>query len=882
MPNIFGRRREDEERRRDLEDYLARETEQNVAQGMAPEEARRVARVKLGSTRRIREEIYEMNGIGFLETLWQDVKFAGRMLRKSPGFTAVAVLTLALGIGANTAIFSVFEAVLVRNLPYHEPARLVTLFQSPGKSTSVMGWAADGPDVVDWQRYNHSFSGIAASLMDAANLTGGSSPQHVYGQRVTANYFDLLGVSASIGRTFAQGENTPGREREVILSYALWKGNFGGQNVLGRTIQLDDLPFTVIGVMPATYGDPRTWMNPESRFWIPLPRTQLEANRGEHMYAAFGRLVPGVTLAQAQQEMDVIAAREAKEYPGTNGGMGAKVSLLQDVSLQTFEEGKFQSVGPAILMLQLAAGFLLLIACANVANLMFSRMVARRTELAVRSAMGAGRARLVRQLFTESVLLSLVAGGAGVALAIWCKNVLVSVSPKGYLPATANVNLDLGVLGFTLAVSILSGVIFGMLPAMRMSRQNLSEELKGAATGSAQSAAMPRVRRALIVFELATTFLLLVGGGLMLRSLSSLMAVNPGFAAHDFFTAGISLPAQRYAKPEQVVQFFSQLQDRVEKMPGVEEAAFTSSPGFEETNSSNVGIEEPSPQGGSSEKMWPQICFITPNFFRAAGIPLLTGRDFSAADRTTGDNIAIVTKAFAQYFWPGQNAIGKHLRYGGGGWREIVGMVGDVHQEGLAAKAYPEVYLPLAPATADGQNAMNIVVRSAIPAATLAQEVEKQVWTIDSAIPLSDVRTGEQLMDAWAGYLRYRTVLLASFAAMALLIAVIGVFGAISYTTAQRTHEIGVRMALGAQRSDVLQLVLMQGAVLVFLGLAIGAAGSLALTRFLRNMLFAIQPTDPATYVGVAILLALVALAACYVPARRAMRVDPMVALRYE
>jgi predicted permease len=881
MLEMFRRRREDEERKRELEDYLARETEENLARGMGLDEARRVAHVKLGNARRIREEICDMNRIDYLETLWQDVKYAARMLRKSPGFTVVAVLTLALGMGANTAIFSVVDAVLVRGLPFHDPARLTALFQIPGKSAGVMGWAASGPDIVDWQRECHSFTAIAAALQDAANLTGGASPQHVMGQKVTANYFDLLGVRASIGRTFAAGEDEPGHDGEVIVSYALWQGTFGGKDILGHTIELDDQPFTVIGVMPATYHDPRTWMNPESSYWIPLSRPQLEANRGEHMYAVFGRLAPGVALVQARQEMNVIGDREAKAYPDTNKGFGVLVSPLEAVSLETFEEGDFQSVRPAMLMLQLAAGFLLLLACANVANLMFSRMLIRRTELALRAALGAGRGRILRQLLTESMVLSVLGGGAGVVLAIWFKNVLVSASPKGYLPATANIDLNMGVLGFTLAVAILSGVVFGLLPALRGSRQNLGEELKGAATGSAQTSAMPRVRRALIVFELATTFLLLVAGGLMLRSLASLMEVNPGFTTHGFFTATISLPTERYAKPEQIVQFYSAVRDRVAALPGVEAAAFTSAPDFAETESADASVEEHLAGKSKANQIWPQICTITPHFFRAAGIPLLAGRDFTPADGVGAPKVTIVSRAFANYFWPKQNALGNHVKCCGmNDWVEIVGVAGDVKQEGLAAASHPEIYFPAG--TETYQSPMNIVVRSAIPPAALAQEIEKQVSAIDSAIPLSDVRTGGQLMGKWAGYLRYRTVLLASFAAMALLIAVIGVFGAISYTTAQRMHEIGIRMALGAQRRDVMRLVLAQGAWLVLIGLAIGAAGALALMRLMTSLLYGVTPSDPVTFIAVAILLALVALAACYVPTRRAMRVDPMVALRYE
>lgn len=878
LRSLLRRKRVEQELDEELQYHLQRKTEEFLAQGMSSEDARRAAVRTIDGLELRKEQCRDARGLNLIETLFQDIRFGFRMLRKSPGFTAVAVLTLALSIGGNTAIFSIVNAVLVRGLPFSQQQRLVALFQTPGKGTGIMGWAASGPDIVDWQRYSHSFKGIAASLQDAANLTGRTSPRHLAGQKVTTNYFDLLGAQASLGRTFARGEEESGQDREVILSYALWQEAFGGENVLGRAISLDDQPFVVIGVMPATYHDPRTWMNPQSAYWIPLSTAQLEANRGEHMYAVFGRLASGITLAQAQEEMDVIAAREAKEFPNTNEGMGARVSLLSEVSMQTFEEGKFQSVAPAIFLLQLSVGFLLLIACANIANLMFSRAVSRRTELALRSVMGAGRGRLTGQLLTESALLSLLGGGVGVLLAIWCKNALLSVAPKGYLPPTANVSLDLGVLGFTLVVALLSGIVFGLPPALRASRQNLGEELKGAATGGAQPSSMPRARRALIVFELSATFLLLVGAGLMLRSLASLLAVNPGFNQRSFFTATMSPSGERYSKPEQIVGFLSQVQDRVEKMPDVQAVAFTSSPDFIDNSSSDVIPEGRAPQPGD---LYSQICVITPGFFRATGIPLLAGRDFALADSVGEPKVTIVSQAFARYFWPQQYPLGKHLRCCGmKDSLEVVALAGDVKQNGLAAPSRPEVYFPLSPETS--QTPMNIVVRSAAPPAALAKGIERQVWAIDSLVPLSDIRTGDQLMIEWAGYLRYRTVLLASFAATALLIAVIGVFGAISYTAAQRTREIGIRMALGAQRRDVRWLVLRQGTGLVFIGLVVGIGGALALTRLMTTLLFGVKPWDPLTFAGVAILLALVALAACYMPARRAMRVDPMVALRNE
>jgi putative ABC transport system permease protein len=881
LSRLFHKLKQDAQLDSELRFHIEQQTAANIAAGMPPEEARRRALAQFGGMEYMKEEARDARGTYFVESLLQDIRFALRMLRKNPGFTAVAILTLALGIGATTGIFSVVNAVLIHDLPFHDPARLVSLFQTPGKMTGLMGWAADGPDILDWQRDSRSLSDVAASLMDGANITGGRAPQHVNGAKVTANYFDLFGVRAAIGRTFSSADENS-TQNEIILSYSLWRTSFGGQRILGRTIALDGRPFTVIGVMPAIYHDPRTWSNPQSDYWILLPQSQLAAKRGEHMYASFGRLAPNVTLAQAQQELDLIAAHDAKAFPNTNENMGVRVSPLDQVNLQTFEEGRFQSVGPAVLLLQFAAAFLLLIACANVANLMLSQSLTRHREFALRAAMGAGRARIVRQLLTESVLLSVIAGAAGILFAIWCTKVLLALAPEGYLPTTANIGIDLQALAFTLCIAALTGVLFGLLPALRASRRNLNDDLKATASGSGDSVSRLRARHILVVFELAATFLLLVGGGLMVRSLNSLLAVNPGFDSRNFFTAAMSLPAQQYATPGRIVRFFSAVQEHVEALPGIEAAAFTSSPEFAVTDSSDVVIEgRPAPRTGTAD-VWPQICIVTPNFFRATGIPLLQGRDFSASDVAGNAQIVIVTDAFAEHFWPHQNALGKRLSYGGLPFYEVVGVVGDVRQEGLAAPSYPEVYFPLTQVMANGQNSMSVVARSSIPTAQLAREIGEQVAVVDSGIPLSEVRSGSQILEEWSGYLRYRTVLLASFAVMALLIAAIGLFGTISYTTAQRTHEIGIRMALGAQRSSVFSLVILRGAKLALAGLGIGIVAALALVRLMSSLLYGVMPSDPLTFIAVTVLLIVVALAACYIPARRAMKVDPRVALRYE
>ncbi|HEX5424795.1 MAG TPA: ABC transporter permease [Candidatus Acidoferrales bacterium] len=878
ISRFFRKSKLDNQLDSELRFHIEQQTADNVAAGMTPDEARRRALAQFGGLEYIKEEARDARGTHFLESLLQDIRFALRMLRKSPGFTIVAILTLALGIGANTAIFSIVSAVLIRGLPFSDAGRLAALFQSPTGMKGPMGWAASGPDVADWQRDNRSFSEIAASLPDGANLTGEAAPQYLLGEKVTPNYFTLLGSQASLGRTFSPDESQPTHDHEIILSYRLWRSAFGGKNIIGKAIQLDDRIFIIIGVMPATFHDPRTWMNPEAQYWIPLPHADLEKNRGEHMYAAFARLKAGVPFAQAQQEMSAIGRAEAKEFPNTNQGFGVRVSPLAQVNLETSDGGYFHSVSPEILLLQFAAAFLLLLACANVAHFMLSHFVGRQRELAMRGALGASGWRLARQMLTESVVLSMVGGAAGVLFAIWAKGALLALAPDGYLPPTANVSLDWRVLCFAFVAAALSGILFGVYPAIRTSRQDPNEQLKGTVAGFAGISSLRSVRQLLVIFELAVTFLLVVGAGLMTRSFTSLMNVNPGFNPRDFLSAGINLPAKRYAKPEQIVGFFNTARQNISALPGVEAAGFTSSPELSVNSASDIQIEGRASKRGDP---WPQISVITPGFFRAAGIPLLSGRTFVPADAVGTTKVVLISQAFAHYFWLGKNPLGAHLKGDGiNNWLTVVGVLGDVHQQGLAVPSRPELYFPFSAEAV--QSPMYLIVRSALPHATLIPEIEKAIWTIDAQIPLSDIKTGREIVQSWTANLPYQALLLASFAIMALLIAVIGVFGAVAYNTARQTHELGIRMALGAQRGQVMSMVIREGMLLVAVGIIVGTGGALALTRFLRSQLFEIKPSDPATFLCVAALLAAVALFACYIPARRAMQVDPMVALRYE
>ncbi len=878
LRSLFRRAQADRDLDDELRDHLERKTEEYVTNGLAPAEARRQALIQLQGIERTKEACRDARRVRWLQDLAQDLHFGLRMLRKSPGFTIVAVLTLALGIGANTAVFSIVSAVLVRGLPFPDPGHLAALFQLPKGTKGPIGWAASGPDIVDWQRESRSFSAIAATVPDCANLAGIASPRYLLGERVTPNYFALLGTHASLGRIFSSREDEKDLDREVILSYEVWRSAFGGGKIIGKSIQLDNRAFVVIGVMPATFHDPRRWMNPESEYWVALPRAELEAHRGEHMYAVFGRLKPGISFVQAQQEMNSIGGAEAKEFPDTNEGFGVLVSRLEDVNLQTLDGGYFHSVSPAILLLQFAAGFLLLLACANIANFMLSHFVGRQRELAMRRALGATGWRLARQMLTESVVLSVIGGIVGILFAYLGKTALLRLAPDGYLPPTANVSLDWRVLCFAAAVAVLSGTFFGVYPAIRARRQDSAALFTGVGGTAGGIDSTSAVRRLLVAFEVAVTFLLVVAAGLMTRSMVSLMDVNPGFNPGHFLTAGINLPSNEYGKPEQLVQFFNAAQHQIAESPGVQAVGFTSSPEMGVNSASNVEIEGRAPRHGDP---WPQISIVTPGFFRATGTPLLTGRDFGPADTVGSPKVVLISQSLARYFWPGENPIGAHLKCCGvNNWVEVAGVVGDVRQNGLNAPSRPELYFPLGRDTV--QSPMYIVVRSALRPAILTREIENAISVIDPQIPLSDVKTGRQIVQGWAANLPYQTLLLAAFAVMAVVIAVIGIIGAVAYVVACRTHEIGIRMALGAQVPEVLRMIIREEMLPVCVGVAIGIGGSLALTRLLRGFLFQIQPTDAATFITVTVLLTVVAFAACYIPARRAMRVDPMVALRHE
>jgi putative ABC transport system permease protein len=802
-----------------------------------------------------------------MNTVWHDLRYGARMLMKKPGFTLIAVMTLALGIGANTAIFSIVNAVLLKSLPFAEPDRLIRLFES----NPQRGWpefSASAPNFKDWQRQQSVFEQLAALELWAFNLTEGE-PERVAGTRVTANLFPLLGVTPALGRSFLREEEQAGRHRVVMLSHGLWQRRFGGNpDLLGKTIQLSGEGHTVVGIMP-----PNFQLTGNANVWVPLvldPATEpWRANRANHNLLVIGRLKPGVSFAQAQAHMDGIARQLEQQYPASNAGWGIRLRTVYDWIIP-------ENVQTALLVLLGAVGFVLLIACANVANLFLARATLRQREVAIRSALGASRRRVVQQFLTESGVLALLGGGAGVLLAMWGVDVLVTRAPIN-IPRLTEAAVDRRVLVFSLGVSLLTSLLFGFVPALQASRPNLSEAFKEGGRTS-PSGARHRVRSVLVVAEIALALVLLVGAGLLIQSFVRLQNVSLGFNPENVLTLQMALPTAQYREPEKRTAFYAQLVERLRSLPGVMGAAAISQVPFQGGNwAMEVAIEgrEASPQ----EALSADARAVTPNYFRTMGIPLLQGRDFTEHDGPDSTNM-IISEEMARRFWPNENPIGKRFRPGvRNPWMTVVGVVGNVRNLSLNQDPRPAFYFSSAQL---GFDAMAIVVRAAGNPENLIAAVRGEVAVLDKALPISAVRTMQTILSTAAGQSRFQTMLLGLFAALALILATVGVFGVISYSVSQRTHEIGIRVALGAGRRDVLRLVVGQGMILAVIGVAIGVAGALALTRVMKGLLYGVSPTDPTTFALISLLLTGVALLASYIPARRATKVDPMVALRYE
>lgn len=820
-----------------------------------------------------------------MNALWQDLQYALRMLRKHPGFTFTAAATLALGIGANTAIFSVVNAVLLRPLPYAEPDRLVTIggmdVRSPGVKNSI-----SYPDFFDWRERNQSFATVAVYHPATFTITGDDAPAHLSGQVVSAELFDLLKAKPFLGQVFTRADEKVGGEgvaRAAVISYGLWQKRFGADpNVIGRAVTLDRKQFQIVGVAKPGFQFP-IQADPVE-IWVTLAADSEASNsstkpvterRGYRMLEAVGRLKPGVSFEQAQTEMKLLAANLEKEHPDNNANLSIILFPLQSDLVGNYRK--------SLLVVFAAVGCVLLIACANVANLMLARATARYKEIAVRTALGAGRARIVRQLLTESVLISLSGGGLGLLLAWWGMEALLHFVPEN-LPRLSEIALDRWALGFTFAVSLLTGVVFGIAPALQASKVDLMEAMKDGAHGSSTGAGKARLRGALIVAEVAIALMLLVGAGLLVQTLLKLQRVNLGFDAHNVLTATVELPEAQYAKPEQKVNFYRRLKERVQVLPGVVQAsAILPLPISGNNAGGDFQIEGHTASAG--EEPHADMRWIELDYFSTMKIPLLAGRDFTAQDGLKSTPVVIINQSLAQSSFPNEEPIGKRLElpFGETGTTkyQIVGIAQDVRHRSELGRGYsPELYLPYAQLPFLGQ--MSLVVRTQSAPGSLARAIQNEVAALDREIVLSDVKTMEQYLGNAVAQPRFSALLFALFAVIALLLAAIGLYSVMAYSVTQRTHEIGIRMALGAQTSSVLRLMIGQGMRLTLIGVAFGLAGAFALARLMKTLLFGITATDPVTFGLIALLLTLMALIACWIPARRAAKVDPMIALRYE
>jgi putative ABC transport system permease protein len=866
-------------------------TEENLRRGLPPEEARAAALKDFGNPGRSKELGYDVRGGGWLEDLWQDLRFGARMLLKQPGFTLVAVLTLALGIGVNTAIFSVVNAVLLRPLPYPEPGQLVQLLRADrsGSPSSVIGSAT----FVETKAQSQSLARIAAYSGGDMALTGAGPAERIVSGAVTADFFPLLGVQPALGRNFTPEEDTPNGPKAVILGHGLWQSRFGGDaDVLGRTITLNEQSYTVVGILPARFLYPEQF-----QLWTPLALgerggTFVSYGEGMWLLKAIARLKPGVTLQQAQAELQTIAQRTQPGGPpatpggnpqprGEGGGRGDSVLTLIGLHEQVVGDVK-----GALLVLLGAVALVLLIACANVANLLLARAAARQREMAVRAALGAGRLRVARQLLTESVLLSLAGGGLGLMMAFWGVRALGQWSGAS-LPAMQGIGIDVWVLAFTLGVSVITGLAFGLAPAVQAWRTDVNAALKEEGRGDT-GRHRKWLRHSLVVSEVALALVLLIGAGLLIKSFSRLLDVNPGFRTDDVLTFQVTLTEGKSSA--QKVSFIEQIVERLKALPGVQAVAATDSlplTPFERITPAEIEGRPPidlSKLKRGEVRVRPvSRPTVTLDYFNAMGIPVRNGRAFTSQDARGGAGVVIVNEAFEKHHFPGESAVGKRIRLMAGraeaGWQTVVGVVSDVRQSGLAGDVMLEVYNPV---PEDMGGALSFVIRVTSEPAGLISAVRGVVAEVEPNQPLHNVMTMEQRLANTTTSRRLNTTLLGSFAGVALLLTVVGIYGVMSYAVTQRQREIGVRMALGAQRGDVLRLVIGEGMKLVLIGALLGLGGALALTRLLKTLLFGVSATDPLTFIVIAALLIIVALLACWIPARRATKVDPLVALRYE
>lgn len=818
-----------------------------------------------------------------MNRLKQDLRYAIRTLRNKPGFTLIAILTLALGIGANTAIFSVVNAVVLRPLPYAEPDRLMTLWETmPGSDQRSV---APG-NFVDWRTQNKTFQDMAATFYANFNLTSDGEPDRIDGATITSNLMSVLGASAQLGRTF-QPDDDEHQDRSVaLISDGLWKRRFGAdQSVVGRSITIDETPHTIVGVMSRGFQFPARsdlWVLGRNRGAVPaslisqLPTNDWVHERDAHFIRVIGRLRPGVTLSQAQSDIAGITRRMEQEFPQSNGGLGSNVVPLHAQVVGDVRGMLFILLG--------AVGFVLLIACTNVANLMLARATQRDREIAIRTAVGASRLRLIRQLLTESLLLSIVGGLAGLMVSIWAVAVFVKLSP-GDIPRLDEASVDLRLLGFTLLVSLLTGVGFGLLPAFQATRTNLNSALKEGGTKASEGRHRRGARNVLVVTEIALAQVLLVGAALLAISYVRVTQIDPGFNPNRVLTAKIAPAAKKYPDPKSRSTFYATVLEHLQGLPGVESAGMVMS--LPLTGSSmNRGFRvEGRPVPKADENVTMDFQIVSPGYFSTLEIPIKRGRGLSAADTETSEHVIVINDTMARRYWPNEDPVGRRMGIGESSkdtsWRTIVGVVGDNRHASLSEPPVPTAFIAYRQ-DLESWPRMGFVIKAKTDAASLTSAVRKELAAIDPAQPVYAIEPLENLLHASVAQRRFIMMLLGSLSAIALTLAMVGVYGVISFSVSERTQEIGIRMALGARAADVLRMVLGQGIRITLVGILIGVAAAFALTRLLSSLLFAVSATDLRTFSIVAGLLGAVALLACYIPARRATKVDPLVALRYE
>ncbi len=873
---MFSRQRGDEEFSDEIREHLDLLTEENVRRGMSLTEARREARIRLGGATQLRERHRELTGVPFLETLFQDIRYGLRMLRKSPGFTAVAVLTLALGIGANTAIFNVVNATLLAPLPVKSASRVVVIWVNNLQS----GWSRIGPtgqDYLDWKEQSKSFDSLFLFEHGTGTVTGEGEPEQVAGLRVTTNFGDFFGIKPVLGRTFRLDE-TGARHNFVILGNGYWHRRFDSDpSVAGRGLTLNGEEYTIIGVLPAEFAAlfPADVIVPFDTEWL---------KRADSDLGVFGSLKPGVTLKQATGEMTVIAQRIAITRPSRRG-FGVVLVPLEDVRVEYLR--------PALLVLLGAVGFVLLIACANVANLMLARSVVRQREVAIRMALGAGRLRLIRQFLTESTLLAVLGGAAGSLLALWSTALLAIFVPSripvpnaAYQVMLPRIHMTGSAFAFTIIISLLAGIILGMIPALQSLRCNVIESVKEGGRGFAGGRRGHRTRSTLVIVESALALVLVIGAGLMIKSFWHLLETNPGFHPDRLLTLRIKLATDakdsKYREPHQQSSAFQRFLASVEAVPGIQSAAVAEIvPLSQDDMDMGYFVVKEEPPLSPGEHLAADYRDVSAIYFSTMGIPLIAGRVFTEQDNLDHPRVVVIDEALARRFFPHGDAVGKHVQVPDGKQvaREIVGVVGGVRDTGFDQQPRPTIYFP---SLQTSDQTMSLVVRTSLPSSSILPAIKNAIWSVDKDQPVFEVRSMDEIISGTVSAQRLAFILLGVFAFLALALAAIGIYGVTSYAVSERTHEIGVRMALGAQPGDVLRLVIAHGSRLAAIGVIGGVVAALALTRLLSSLLFGVSATDPLIFAGVAVLLLIVALAACYIPARRAMRVDPMVALRYE